>query len=357
MLEFPNDITLSYFKPITDLLQFSSNMSYQERVKARYEYVQKQLKANPNYEGWDYIDYWDYSPKSNEPGELITSRTALISTRGTLAKIKYNTICIIATKGYMSDRYLKSTFRDTNEGSHKVFIHRLVACTFVPLDEDKQDIPYNQLIANHESNNKMDNRFSNLKWMTQQENIAHAIEHGAFYFTSKEDLKPMVGRYIIPGKWEGTEFFVVGKRELIDAGFDADSVHKAARGSIQSAHGCEWKRIELSEIGDHQTGKDSIDPELLELMTNDRGKSSRLTKPILATITKEGEFKGQQFVIYGRKRLVELGFDQGHVSRVCNGRASLKTHKGCKWEYVTPEESEEFQRDPTKEQLDFLKGK
>lgn len=357
MLEFPINVTLSYFKPISDQLQFKSDMSYQDRVKTRYDYVQEQLKIDSNYEGWDYIDYWNYSPKSKEPGELITSKTALISTRGNLVKYKFNTSGVTLTKGYMSDRYLKSTFRDVNEKAHKVFIHRVVACTFLPKDDKLNDIPYSVLIANHESNHKLINTTTNLKWMTQQDNIEHAIKHGAFYFTNKEDLKPIVGKYIIPGKWFGTEFYIVGKRELIDAGFNNDSVYKAAKKGIQSAHGCEWNYVELSEIGDSLSGKDSIDTELLDLMTNDRSKSSRLTKPILATIVKEGEFKGQQFVIYGRKKLVELGFDQGHVSRVCNGKASLKSHKGCKWEYIEQDLSDDYQRDPTEEQLKYLNNK
>ena len=54
----------------------------------------------------------------------------------------------------------------------KVFkIHRAVAETFVPLVEGKD-------IINHKDGNKTNNFVDNLEWVTNQENIIHAVKTG-----------------------------------------------------------------------------------------------------------------------------------------------------------------------------------
>jgi hypothetical protein len=62
----------------------------------------------------------------------------------------------------------------TNENGKKlVLIHRLLATAFVPN-------PNNYSWVNHESGDKLDNRISNLSWMTPKQNIQHAIRTGLF---------------------------------------------------------------------------------------------------------------------------------------------------------------------------------
>lgn len=65
--------------------------------------------------------------------------------------------------------YRVSLFR--NNRRKDVFIHRLVALTFIPN-------PNNYPVINHKNGNKSDNRIENLEWCTQSENVKHAYNTG-----------------------------------------------------------------------------------------------------------------------------------------------------------------------------------
>lgn len=57
-----------------------------------------------------------------------------------------------------------------NKGYSK-YIHRLVAETFIPNPDNKEQV-------NHKNLNKLDNNMENLEWMTGLENTRHAIKNG-----------------------------------------------------------------------------------------------------------------------------------------------------------------------------------
>lgn len=68
--------------------------------------------------------------------------------------------------------YLRVCIRNcsTNRRTDK-YIHRLVAEAFVENLDNKN-------IVNHIDNNRQNNHYNNLEWVTQKENIDHAILYG-----------------------------------------------------------------------------------------------------------------------------------------------------------------------------------
>ena len=67
------------------------------------------------------------------------------------------------------------------EGTIKTFqVHRLVATAFIPN-------PHNLPQVNHIDTDKTNNKPENLEWITNEDNMAHAISHGCFKpFTKKQ---------------------------------------------------------------------------------------------------------------------------------------------------------------------------
>ena len=69
------------------------------------------------------------------------------------------------------DGYLRIQLWDKQE-CYYVSIHRLVLMAFDPRDS------YEGLVSNHKNGIKDDNRLENLEWVTQSQNIRHAIKTG-----------------------------------------------------------------------------------------------------------------------------------------------------------------------------------
>lgn len=62
-----------------------------------------------------------------------------------------------------------------------IFVHRLVATTFICENPGGLDV-------NHKDGNKLNNHYSNLEWVTRQQNVRHSFDHGLQ--TNKGDSHP-----------------------------------------------------------------------------------------------------------------------------------------------------------------------
>lgn len=69
------------------------------------------------------------------------------------------------------------------DGRHySKIVHRLVAEAFIPN-------PYNLPQVNHIDTNKKNNSVKNLEWITNEDNMRHAVEHGCFDNTTQKQIE------------------------------------------------------------------------------------------------------------------------------------------------------------------------
>lgn len=68
-------------------------------------------------------------------------------------------------------RGYKSVHLRVNGSAHRKYIHRLVAESFIPIDNRSLDV-------NHKDGNKGNNTLMNLEWLSRLENIRHAVNSG-----------------------------------------------------------------------------------------------------------------------------------------------------------------------------------
>lgn len=336
------------YKPLTDILglQYDGTMSYEERVQKRYNYVKEQLELDPNYEGWDWMEYRVYSRTPSKVEKLLyNTDQVLISTKGKMAKKKFNAKGTNVTIGAFAGRYLRTSAR-TFDGVIDVYLHRAVACTFIPKPEKYKNVLYTNLTANHKNLKVTHNYFGNIEWTTQKDNVRHAVENDKAGLSDQTFKgQTIVGKYIHGGEYLGKYLVFSSKRDIKKAKLDTISIYQAIRGETTTVYGCKWCRLPKEESPEHNH-------DLLLHILSDRKRSLGTVKPLLVTIQKEGPYKDQQFIIIGAEDVRMFGFNQGHVSAVCNGK--LKTHGGCRWEYILHEEIDNYQRNPTQEQLFYL---
>lgn len=109
----------------------------------------------------------------SEIGVVINTKTGKVKTQR-VAKNGYCTVNIIE-----------------NNKSTVMYIHRLLALTFIPNPENKRTV-------NHIDGNKLNNSLSNLEWSTDRENIKHAYDNNLNKGCSKvteDHLKEIYERF------------------------------------------------------------------------------------------------------------------------------------------------------------------
>lgn len=108
-----------------------------------------------------------------------------------------------------------------------VFVHRVVAETFIPT-------PNNKFQINHKDGNKFNNTIDNLEWVTPKENMKHSIEKGLSH-----KARHKVEQYSLNGKlikvWDSIKEI---KKAL---NISISHISSCANGKRETTQGYRWK--------------------------------------------------------------------------------------------------------------------
>lgn len=122
-----------------------------------------------------------------------------------------------------------------------ISVHRLVAITFLPIDEDK----VKEYEVNHKNCNKQDNRVENLEWVTPEENRNHAKENHRYKTPNpKKPIRCKQLNLIFDGSYEAAEYinnkYFGNSKQIKNV---AAKIRAAAVGIQKSAYGFTWEKV------------------------------------------------------------------------------------------------------------------
>lgn len=187
-----------------------------------------------------------------------------------------------------------------NKKPKTLFVHRLVALTFV-----KNEDPDKYNIVNHLDGNPLNNRASNLEWTTQQGNTQHAWDTGL--------AKPSTERSVTQYSLKGLKI----------------AEYRSATEAARSVEGTSQPKITECCLGNRNTHGEfqwrySIEGlEKLKEVSVNVIKSKKVLQLLDGQVIKEH--------VSTRQAAKDVGGTQSAISRCCNGLA--KTHKGFEWKF------------------------
>lgn len=150
-----------------------TGLTHNEILIKKDKIIREKLKDDPDAEFWDFLNYVSYRTRVT----LLTS-TIMISTKGRIAYQLDDGIHI--STGTLSGEYLQAHIKvGFDEKSYvNIYIHRAVACTFLPKPEKYKSMDYSKLEVNHLDGIKTNPHFLNLEWGTKSDNLKHAVKNG-----------------------------------------------------------------------------------------------------------------------------------------------------------------------------------
>ena len=184
--------------------------------------------------------------------------------------------------------------------THKGYIHRLMAETFIPNPDNKPEV-------NHENGDKADNRIENLTWNTRVENMAHARRTGLW------DIERSTAAAIESCRrevycYEDDRFFHTAAEAADYYGVSRGSITLCCQGKMHNVKG---RHICYAE--DVEYLRDNI-AEIRAL----EGQKKRVKAINIYT--------GEERVYPSRKAAsMELGIPDSYISNIIAGRSPYQT--------------------------------
>lgn len=165
------------------------------------------------------------APKAIQEGYLIYPDGRVLGKKGKFLQLK------VGSAGYV----ILNTWCNYQEKTYS--LHRLVATLFVPN-------PLNLPEVNHEDGNKLNNNYTNLKWVTRPENVSHAYATGLNpgAWTGKTGAKHFKSKAVLQLK----EGVIIGEFGSIreagrKTGIDSKHINDIVRGKGVTAGGYNWQ--------------------------------------------------------------------------------------------------------------------
>lgn len=139
----------------------------------------------------------------------------------------------IILKQFLSHRGYLTTQLSKKNKSKTFLVHRLVAKTFIPKINDKNQV-------NHKDGNKTNNKVENLEWCTNKENNTHAWKNGLMKRVV-ENNKKEVAQYTKEGKLVKVWSSITEASNSINGSFSAISACCRHKPYAKTAYGYKWE--------------------------------------------------------------------------------------------------------------------
>lgn len=305
--------------PISTILGLDyETTSYDQRVMTRYDYVKEQLEKDPDYEGWDYLEYIGYEDKSDS----FINFNYLISTNGRICSIKNG------SQRLLNGTVLKSGYRSVEIADKKPVIrriNRLVCSTYVPVLSDNDPC---YLITNHIDLDKLNNKFTNFEWITQKDNVLHAHDNGSHKpYVHKESHYYV--KWYLDDEYFGDTFYVGDLAAVKELVYDWSSVRKSMAAN-KISYGGGWYMLDIPNA------HPELPRFLRDKIANDKRYLNLRTYPILVTTP-----LGLTFTVYGGDEIEKCGFSQPAVHEAVRFN---KKYRECAFKRITRKEANKYPR-------------
>ena len=151
-------------------------------------------------------------------GYTITDKGEIISYKGKKPK---NLKLQENNKGYL---FIRLRY-------HSPKIHRLVAKSFIPNPENKEQV-------NHKNGIKSDNRVENLEWVTNQQNREHAINTGL-----KNEIEYNIAQYDLEDNLLNVFYTAQDALDFLNiSNKRSGNIGRCIKGERKTAYGYIWKQ-------------------------------------------------------------------------------------------------------------------